>query len=328
MLHRIKFLFCLALVGSQLAAQVRPKAIIFDSDMGPDYDDVGAIAMLHAFADSGQIRLLATVASTRYEGVAAVFNVFNTFFGRPGIPIGVPGDHASALKDRQHWTDTLLARFPHRVRLNKEVPSAVTVYRKVLASQPDHSVTVVTTGFLTNLSDLLASRPDRYSDKTGLELVRLKVKELVSMAGRFPSGSEFNVRIDAAASRNVFINWPTPILLSGFEIGNPIRTGIPLVRNENIRNSPVKDVFRISIPLDPQDSLGRMSWDETAVLVAVKGYKPWYSTRGGKMIVNEDGSNEWVPGDNSHSYLVEAQPPVIVERLINKLIQHQPLRGK
>jgi hypothetical protein len=28
--------------------------VIFDTDMGPDYDDVGAIALLHAFADSGK----------------------------------------------------------------------------------------------------------------------------------------------------------------------------------------------------------------------------------------------------------------------------------
>src|SRR6266446_1333672 len=43
-----------------------PQSIIFDSDMGPDYDDVGAITLLHAFADSGYINILATVASTKY----------------------------------------------------------------------------------------------------------------------------------------------------------------------------------------------------------------------------------------------------------------------
>ena len=45
--------------------------------MGPDYDDVGAITLLHAYADSGYINILATVASTKYEGVAVVMNVFN-----------------------------------------------------------------------------------------------------------------------------------------------------------------------------------------------------------------------------------------------------------
>ena len=54
----------------QVAGKATP--LIFDTDMGPDYDDVGAIALLHAFADSGRIRILGTMASDRYEGVAAV----------------------------------------------------------------------------------------------------------------------------------------------------------------------------------------------------------------------------------------------------------------
>src|SRR5215207_7590393 len=53
-------------------------SVIFDTDMGPDYDDVGAIAMLHAFADEGSANILATIASTKYAGVAEVLDVFNT----------------------------------------------------------------------------------------------------------------------------------------------------------------------------------------------------------------------------------------------------------
>ena len=73
--------------------------IIFDSDMGPDYDDAGAITLLHAFADEGKIKILATVASTRYENVAAVLNVFNTYFHRPEIPIAVPHKNGLLLRD-------------------------------------------------------------------------------------------------------------------------------------------------------------------------------------------------------------------------------------
>src|SRR3954465_13091135 len=88
------------------AQKQKPVSIIFDTDMGPDYDDVGAITLLHAFADSGKAKILATIASTKYEGVAAVLNVFNTYFKKPGIPIGVPKGDALTLKDSQHWTDT------------------------------------------------------------------------------------------------------------------------------------------------------------------------------------------------------------------------------
>ena len=308
--------------------KTKPIPVIFDSDMGPDYDDVGAITLLHAFADSGYVNILATVASTKYEGVAAIFNVLNTYFKRPGISIGVPKGKALELKDSQHWTDTLLLKYPHRIKKNDEVVSATEVYRKSLASQPDRSVTIITVGFLTNLAELLQSIPDKYSKLTGKELVRQKVRQLVCMAGSFPAGNEWNVRMDAAASKNVFNNWPTPILFSGVEIGFTIKTGLPLINNDAIKNSPVKDVYRISIPLSLQDSAGRMSWDQTAVLIAVKGYKPWWNTKKGKMIVADNGSNAWGNEDSRHSYLVEAQPPVIIRELINKLMMHQPVNKR
>jgi inosine-uridine nucleoside N-ribohydrolase len=329
MFFKIFFCFCLLTQTILLSAQkkTKPIAIIFDSDMGPDYDDVGAITLLHAFADSGYAKILATVASTKYEGVAAVFNVFNTYFNRPDILIGVPKGKALELKDSQHWTDSLLLKYPHKIKMNSEVPGAIEVYRKVLASQPDKTVTIVTVGFLTNLSDLLQSPPDEYSVLSGKELIKRKVKQLICMAGRFPSGSEFNVRMDAPASQFVFNNWETPVLFSGVEIGLKIKTGLPLIHNEVIKNSPVKDVFSISIPLSLQDSAGRMSWDETAVLIAVKGYKPWYKIEKGKMIVAEDGSNTWNKDSSLHSYLIEDQLPINVERLINTLIMHQPVHN-
>lgn len=326
--YRLLLCLCLVISVSSQAQKAKPYPVIFDSDMGPDYDDVGAIAMLHAFADSGYIKILATVASTKYEGVAGVFNVLNTYFRRPNLLIGVPKAKALELKDSQHWTDSLLLNYPHKIKRNDEVLSAVEVYRRSLAAQPDGSVTIITVGFLTNLADLLGSAPDKYSKLTGKELVRKKVKQLVCMAGSFPEGNEFNVRMDAQSSKIVFENWETPILFSGVEIGMKIKTGLPLVNNGFIRKSPVKDVFRICIPLSRQDSAGRMSWDETAVLVAVKGYKPWWNIQTGKIKIADDGSNTWENGSSLHSYLVEAQSPIPIGDLVNKLIMHQPGKAK
>ena len=328
MFYKIAFCFFFLTQAVLLPAQkkIKPIAVIFDSDMGPDYDDVGAITLLHAFADSGYAKILATIACTKYEGVAAVFNVFNTYFNRPGIMIGVPKGKALELKDWQHWTDTLQQKYPHRIKKNDDVPDAIEVYRKVLAVQLNKSVTIITVGFLTNLAALLQSPPDKYSKLNGRELIRQKVKQLVCMAGRFPSGSEFNVNQDAQASQFVFTNWETPVLFSGFEIGWKIKTGLPLIHNEAITNSPVKDVFRICIPMDPQDSAGRMSWDETAVFVAIKGYKPWYNIEKGKIMVAEDGSNTWIKESLLQSHLTEVQLPILVGQLINKLIMHQPVK--
>ena len=312
------------IILQQQYKKTTPFAVIFDTDMGPDYDDVGAITMLHAYADSGYINILATMASTRYDGVGAVLNVFNTYFNRPEIPIGIPKENGLKLKDWQHWTDSIQLHYPHAVKNNNEVYEASELYRKLLSAQPDHSVTIITVGFFTNLANLLKTPPDQYSSLTGDQLVHLKVKKLVSMAGRFPSGKEFNVDQDAASSAYVFAHWNTPVIFSGFEIGDKIKVGLPLINNSSIINSPVKDVFKISIPLAAEDSLGRKSWDETAVMVGVKGYAPYYKLITGKIIVAKDGSNQWNRKAAGHAYLKEIMPSLQVNNYIDQLIQHQP----
>jgi inosine-uridine nucleoside N-ribohydrolase len=305
-----------------------PVHIIFDSDMGPDYDDVGAITILHACADRGDAKILATMASTKYEGVAGVLNAFNTYFNWPNLPVGIPKGNALTLRDWQHWTDTVLAKYPHKIKTNAEAWDAVKLYRKVLAAQPDHSVTIVTVGFLTNLSNLLNTAADGYTPLNGKDLVKKKVKLLVCMGGKFPSGYEFNVMKDAAASQNVYKNWPTPVIFSGFEIGEKIKAGLPLIHNTAIKNDPVKDVFRISIPMAKADSAGRMSWDETAVLVAIKGYSKWYTLHKGRITVADDGKDTWDDKGSGQAYLVEKADYHVVQELINSLIQHQPAKRK
>lgn len=323
---KITLLLIGTLLYSSLSAQDSSPAVpvIFDTDMGPDYDDVGAMALLHAYADQGDAEILATVASTKYEGVAAVINVLNTYFKRPNIPVAVPKGEAVMTKDFQNWTDSLIANYPHSINLNKEVPDAVALYRKILAQQPAHSVTIITVGFLTNVAALLQSDPDQYSDLSGKELVEKKVQKLVSMAGKFPSGREFNVHEDVQSAQYVAENWPTMIVFSGFEIGEKIKTGLPLIQNSAIQNSPVKDAYAISIPMSEGDKNGRMSWDQTAVLVAIKGHAPYYQLVSGTMNVKDDGSNDWDPSGSRHYYLVVDRSHLEVQQLINDLMMHQP----
>ena len=151
-----------------------PLHVIFDTDFGPDYDDVGAITLLHGFADSGYVKILATIASSGHKNAAAALSVFNTYFKRPDIPVGVVRGNAVELGDKQHWTDTVISRYPHKILTNGQAEDATTLYRKILASQPDHSVTIITVGFLTNLARLLETAPDEYSGLNGLGLIRKK----------------------------------------------------------------------------------------------------------------------------------------------------------
>ncbi len=307
---------------------VYPLHVIFDTDFGPDYDDVGAITLLHSFADSGWVRILATMASSKHKNAAASINVFNTYFNRPGIPVAVVRGNAVSLGDKQHWTDSVILHYPHKIQNNQDVPDALDLYREILSAQPDHSVTIITVGFLTNLANLLSSNSDSYSSLNGYDLVKKKVRNLVCMAGRFPSGREFNLAEDVNASKKVLSEWPTAIVFSGFEIGQRIKTGLPLIHDDQIRNSPVKDVFAICIPLAAEDSAGRMSWDETAVLVAVKGWQKYYDLEKGNCKINGDGFNEWEKAGETRAHLVEKQSPQVVSEIINQLLLHQPVIQK
>lgn len=306
--------------------QSQPVSLIFDSDIGPDYDDVGAMAVMHALADSDKVNILATVASNKSKYIAATLNVINTYFGRPDIPVGVVKGNGVNLTAFQKWDSLIVSNYPHTIKSNDEALDALELYRSILAMQPDNSVTIVTVGFLTNMANLLQSKADKYSPFDGAALVKKKVKHLVCMAGRFPQGKEFNVDQDAASSKIVFDNWPTQIIFSGFEIGQAIHTGLPIVNNAAITNSPVKDVFTRAIPMAAEDSLGRMSWDETAVLVAINGYEPYYDLVEGKFICHDDGSNSWDANGKNYFYLKEKLAPAKMEEILNALIMHQPAK--
>jgi inosine-uridine nucleoside N-ribohydrolase len=317
----LSVLFALISLPGFNQIKTKPVPVILDTDIGPDYDDVGAVAILHALADKGEAIPLAIIASNKNEFVAPTINLLNIYFGRPDLPIGAPKGKAADIGAWQKWPQILLAKYPHNVQSTSEVLDAVTLYRKILSKQPDHSVTIVTIGFLTNLSNLLYSKPDQFSNLTGTELVKRKVSKLVSMAAGFPSGHEFNLLIDSVASAHVFNNWPTTIIFSGFEIGKNIKTGLGLV-HDSVLSGPVKDVFAFCIPKAKEDSAGRMSWDETAVLVAIRGVEPYFGLKRGHIIIN-GGNNDWKDSSNgSQYYLTKAMPAKEISAILEMYMKH------
>ena len=318
-----KFLLLIALITSPtLYAQTSSNqsvSLILDTDIGPDYDDVGAMAVLHALADRKEVVPLAVISSNRNELTVPSIEIINTYFGRPDLPTGAPKGKAASNGASQKWPEMLVEKYPHKFVKTSDAPDAVETYRKILSGQPDKSVTIVTIGFLTNLDNLLDSKPDKISLLSGSDLVKKKVKQLVSMAGAFPKGREYNVLVDSLASERVFSQWPTPIIFSGFEIGKEIKTGLKLIANDKL-NSPVKDVYALAIPQSKGDAEGRMSWDQTAVLVAIRGARPYFGLKLGKMIV-EGGNNTWQDDPlGPHAYLTESMPFAQVTALIEGLM--------
>jgi hypothetical protein len=300
-----------------------PVPVIFDTDMSGDCDDVGALVVLNKLADAGEARILACVANghDQDKAVAASIDAVNTYYGRPHIPIGTyQGTKCDATKSP--YTAALRDEFPHTAVADDKMPTAVDVYRKTLAAARDHSVTIVSVGFLINLADLLQSPADKANPLTGVELVHKKVKELVVMGGHFPrgDGAEYNFGAfnGGPSTQYAVENWPTPILFSGFEIGGAITTGKVL---KDAPPSPVRRAYELYTKFD-----GRASWDLTAALAAVRDPDLYWTIQSnGYCHVNPDGTSEWTPTPNrGHSYLAAKAPPADVGKVLDDLMLLPP----
>ena len=299
------------------AGQYQAVRLIFDTDIESDVDDVGAVAVLHALANRNETEILAMMISSSNPWSASCLDALNTYYGRPDIPIGCV--KKNGIEKGSKYTEIIAKEYPHDLKSIDKAPGAVKLYRKILSSQPDNSVTIVNVGYLTNLKNLLDSEPDEFSSFGGSALVQKKVRVLVCMGGVYPKGREWNFYQDAVASKAVVSSWPTPIIYCGHEIGVAIKTGSGL--RDMPRNNPVRRSYELYNNLSDRES-----WDQTAVLYAVRGLNGqlkdvWDVVTTGSNHVNPDGSNIWqeLP-DNQHAFLARKMKPDRVARIIEDLM--------
>ncbi|MBN1421079.1 MAG: FAD-dependent oxidoreductase [Planctomycetes bacterium] len=297
--------------------------VIFDTDIGTDVDDAGALALLHILADRGEATILATMSANRGRWSAPAIDVINTFYGRGDLPIG----SSRTGPDDERWYHQAVPLFPHDLTDGRAAPEAVALYRTILAAQPDHSVTIVVVGWLTNMAGLLASSPDGSSPLDGKALVADKVKELVVMGGSWPNNEnegEYNFHMDGPAAHKVVSDWPGRIMFTG--LGKDVMTGARLMAEET-NDHPVRAFY--SEFLEANDVSARSSWDLIAVLYAVRGPGDCFSAvAGGRCVTQPDGGNEWVPDPAAnHGYLALRVPPEELARRIDDLLVTPPARS-
>jgi inosine-uridine nucleoside N-ribohydrolase len=206
-----------------------------------------------------------------------------------------------------------------------QAPEAVSLLRQTLAKQKDGSVVMVQVGFSTNLARLLDTKADAASPDDGTTLVRKKVHLLSVMAGNFAEGRpEFNLEKDVPSAVKLFHDWPTPIVVSGFEIGDALL--FPATRIEQdfayVKDHPVAEAYRSYMKM-PYD---RPTWDLTAVLYAVRPDEKYFSlSPPGTITVLPDGSSHFEPSPGgNHRYLIlrDEQRPRTLEAMI--LLASQP----
>ena len=175
---------------------------------------------------------------------------------------------------------------------------------------------------MSNLEDLL--RHER-------SLVESKVRRLVVMAGEFPDSRknrpETNIVIDIPAAKYVFDNWPGEIVFTGFEVGFRIHAG-SLLKSAPARN-PVRRAYELR-PYNriPSIEKGKPAYDQTAVLLAVRGVEElyWDVVTGGRVEVDqESGHSRWIADKSGrHSYVAIKRGPRALTELIDRLMAKPP----
>ncbi|NLS96254.1 MAG: hypothetical protein GXX96_29290 [Planctomycetaceae bacterium] len=289
--HLATFLVLALPLGGLFGAETNPPTVIFDTDIGSDCDDAGALAVLHALADAGELKILGVIFSSgknRY-GVGTC-DAINTWYGRGDLPLGqyqgtdVGDPHNSYTQ--QIAMDT--RRFGHDVV--DEAPDLVTVYKSLLRSQPDGSVTICTVGHPHGLVHLLR-------DPRGAELVRSKVQRWVAMGM-----GEWNFQAMGMSDycQELLDNWPMPFFVS--PSGKTIKTGHRLLPGTP-KDNPVREAYRLW-GKGTAITDGRSSWDQLAVLFCARP-ELFTVQDTGRVERQDDGKVVWNGGiDNPLHHLI------------------------
>ena len=253
--------------------------VILDTDIGSSTDDLIAMEMLYNYMDEGRCKLLGVVVDHMGDDYAALADVMNTYFGHGSIPIGV---ERGGIKDPsvfidyrelyKHTTEKGELMFKRTISDYSQLPNGWELYRRLLAAQPDHSVSICSTGLVSSLVQLLASEPDDISPLSGVELVSKKVKCLYLMAGVFTSSEEpdYNFLQDPTYAKLLFELWPrsVDVVFSPMEVGNEIDYSPETV----IRDISWTDIHPIKQVYMKYDcDTGQRMWDPMAVIQAVEG---------------------------------------------------------
>lgn len=255
----------------------KPVKIIFDTDLGNDNDDAMALDILHKYVDAGKVDLLAVMCNRNTDACATLTDILNTWYGHPDIPIGRVKDGVDI--DNIYEFDQKICDLKNEDGTPLFLPTAsspseygepTSLYRKMLSESKDHSVTIVSVGYFTNVARLLESGPDEYSELNGVELVKKKVKEFSVMAGDFSErhDPEFNVICDIPSSKKFFELVPVPVFISPVDVGMAVLYPCSSIENDfnwDVKHPMIEIYVRYSqMPYD------KCTFDLTSVLYAVE----------------------------------------------------------
>lgn len=315
----------------------KPVKLIFDTDIGGDCDDAGALALIHKLCDKGEAELLAVTHCFNSPYFAGCIDAINRFFGRE-VPIGINYSDTPQENPRGVYAGDLCDQcpnsYPAALHGTKNRPmDTLELLRKTLANAEDNSITLVATGSLHSMARLALSEPDAISPLSGKELIAKKLHRTVVMGGRFfeswpmvlyESGDpthhimtwEYNIKFSGYENAQaVFENWNGPLVLSSYEIGSYIVTMVGYASR-----AKTGDPVALAYQIHNQDT-GRCSWDHTAVLEAVRPGVYWNLHEPGKISVDTELVTHWRADPNSkHTYLLPKADYEQIRQVIDDLL--------
>jgi len=315
--------FSSTMSASAATAKDDPQRIIIDTDLSLWWDDATAVGMANVLQQRGEVQVLGVMSDIRNPVAAAALDAIDTAYGHSKIPIGAVAD-SSANTASHGYSDAVAKELPHALRNSSQARPAVDLYRRLLAAQPDHSVTVVAIGGDTNLAGLLASGPGQGSSLRGRTLVGAKVKRLVIEDGLFPMGGPpfTNERLDIGATKALVAStgWPTSIAWVDGYTGVNTKVGGNLCTSVPPRN-PMRIVYTKLFHCGPP---GDGDWDGPTMLYAIEGAAGIFSAmgQGGAAVIDSQGGLSWGSGaDHPPEVYVHVADQAALNAKINSLIE-------
>jgi hypothetical protein len=300
-----------------------PAGAFFDSGFAT-IDDLLSVALLYGLQGKNDCRVAILTMSRPDLATAGFVDAVERFYHGPAgnfsqlPPIGMRTEGAAGVtlaaftapfaKTKPDGTPV----YRNEVKRALDTGDPNTMFRNYLAAQYAQHAFFVLAGPATNLAALLGFRGMK-------EAIAAKIKYLVVAGGAFPDGpAEAHIKADIPAARKVFSEWPTPIVASGYEVGNAVEFPGASIDKEfaAIPNHPVADAYRAYKPMPYDTPSGSMA----AVLYAGRPKEGYFRLSDpGTITVGDDGRTSFNPSaQGKHQYLIfdPAQKDKVVQTYV------------
>jgi len=310
--------------------------LILDTDLGNSTDDMLAMQAAFMYQKNDKCDVLAFMNSRQLEMARDFADRMLHYYGADGVELGVvPGDNQYfEIVPYYHLCERVGADGSAPLYQGTGIPAdkrleGYKLYRKVLAKADDNSVSIVCVGMLTNLGKLMDSQADEYSDLSGMDLIRRKVKQLDVMGCcfekvplRYDNGFlevEYNIGGDVPLAKHVLEDWPAVLYITPLEVGLDFPSDHELMLREYGKDTlhPMYQIYKYYDEWAKGD-VGQYWWDPLCVIHSVEGDSLFSISECGTISILPDGHSVFSNAEEGNVRIVRvADKQKMTERLMS-----------